>query len=88
MKKMGNLGKVGKDKITGFKGIIVGKANYLYGCTQYALAPRVLDKETGKLLETAWFDEGRIEIISDGITSEEVKGKKPGAEYNRDAPKI
>ncbi len=27
-----NFGKRAKDKITGFEGIITGKADYMYGC--------------------------------------------------------
>jgi hypothetical protein len=77
------LGKLGKDKITGFEGIVTGKAEYLYGCTQYCLVPRVSD---GKLGESQWFDEGRIEISGEGIAPSEVRGEKPGGP-NRDAPR-
>jgi hypothetical protein len=78
------LGKKGKDKITGFEGIITGRAQYLYGCDQYGITPAV-DKE-GKTKDTQWFDEGRIEIIGMGITAQAVKADKPGGP-NRDAPK-
>jgi hypothetical protein len=80
---MENLGKEGRDKITGYKGIIVGMIIYLFGCVQYGLAPKV-DKN-GKMGDTNWFDAGRIEIIGDGITPKSVRGKKPGG-VNRDAP--
>lgn len=85
---MEDLGKLGRDKITGFEGIIVGYAVYLFGCNTYALAPRTFNKETGKRPETEWFDDGRIEIIGEGVSVEEVKGDKPGAEFNFDSPKI
>ena len=78
---MKNLGKEAKDKITGFEGIIIGKINYLFGCAQYGIAPRV--KEDGKVNDTNWFDEGRIEIIGNGIAPEEVKVEKNGG-VNRD----
>jgi len=78
------LGQKGKDKITGFKGIITGRAQYLYGCDQYGLNPEV-DKD-GKIGEIHWFDEGRIEIIGKGISADKVKSDKPGGP-NRDAPR-
>lgn len=85
---MQNLGKKAKDKITGFEGIIIGKIIYLFGCHQYGIAPQGYDKEKGTRFETQWFDEGRIEIIGDGITAEEVKSKSgDGPDFNFDSPK-
>ena len=73
------LGKLGRDKVTGFEGIIVAKGIHLFGSDTYAPSPKVKDGE-GKLRLGQWFDVGRIEIIDDGITAEEVKGDKPGGE--------
>ncbi len=69
-----NLGQEAQDRVTGFVGIITGKAEYIYGCDQYCLVPKEKD---GKF-EAHWFDEGRIEIIGRGILPEEIKGEKPG----------
>ncbi len=69
------LGKKGKDRVTGFEGIIVGYTKYLFGCDCYGLAP--LAKE-GKVNDTAWFDAGRIEIIGDGVDPSTVQADKPG----------
>ena len=80
---MKNLGKEAKDKITGFEGIIIGKINYLFGCAQYGIAPKSKD---GKVKDTNWFDEGRVEIIGNGIAPEEVKVEKNGG-VNRDCPR-
>ena len=80
---MNNLGKKAKDKITGFEGIIISKITYLYGCAQYGLAPEVRD---GKVGDTNYFDDGRIEIIGHGVTAQEVQGERPGG-VNRDCPK-
>jgi hypothetical protein len=74
---MENLGKLGRDKITGFEGIIVGKGTFLFGCNTYSLAPKAKD---GVFHESHTFDVGRIEIIGEGITAEEVKSEKPGGE--------
>jgi len=83
------LGKLGRDKITGFEGIITGHAKHLYGCDNYGLTPTV-DKD-GKLKDSCWFDEGRIEIIGDGVNPADVTAEKNGAGTNptnhRDNPK-
>lgn len=78
------LGKEAVDKITGFKGIIIGRIEYMFGCAQYGLSPKVGDD--GKTLSTEWFDEGRIEIVGNGIAPEEVQVEKRGG-VNRDCPK-
>jgi len=80
---MKNLGKEAKDKITGFDGIIIGKINYLFGCSQYGISPKCVD---GKVNGTEWFDEGRVEVIGNGIAPKEVKVEKNGG-VNRDCPR-
>lgn len=79
------LGKKAKDKITGFEGIIIGRAEHLFGCCTYGLAPQVYDNEKSKRGETEWFDEGRIEIVSEGINPQEVTVEKNGCD-KRDHP--
>jgi hypothetical protein len=78
------LGKQVRDKITGFEGICTGRAEYLYGCTQFSIVPKA-KMEEGKLGETYWFDEGRVEVTGEGIKAEQVTAEKPGGP-NRDAP--
>jgi hypothetical protein len=77
------LGQKAKDEITGFWGIITGRAQYLYGCDQYCIVPPV-DKE-GKIGKAEWFDEGRIKIISIGVDARDVTVEKPGGPQ-RDMP--
>lgn len=78
------LGKEVRDKITGYSGILVGEATYLFGCRQYGVVPKV--DTDGKIRDTQWFDEGRVEEIGRGILPEEVMVKKNGG-INRDEPK-
>ena len=78
------LGKKGKDQITGFTGIITGSASYLYGCDQYCLTPCVT--KDGKITEGEWFDEGRIKITGKGVLAESVEAEKPGGPQ-RDMPR-
>jgi hypothetical protein len=54
------LGKKGKDVITGFEGVIIGKVKYLTGCNQYLLSGPSLN---GKVGESNWFDTDRVEIL-------------------------
>ena len=70
------LGKEYEDKITGFSGIATGKAQYLTGCDQVCLKPKV-DKD-GKMQDAQWFDDGEIKLIGKGITAKEVKGSSNG----------
>jgi len=56
---MVNLGDKVKDKITGFKGIVTGKANYLFGCTQCLIAPTMKGKSA---TDATWIDEQRLDV--------------------------
>jgi hypothetical protein len=72
------MGKKAKDKITGFEGIITSKHIYLTGCNQYGIQPSV-DKD-GKVPEKNYFDEGRIEITGEGISSKSVTAEQNGCD--------
>ena len=87
------LGLEGKDKISGFSGIIIARIEHLTGCNVYWLAPNKLGPE-GKKLDSESFDEERIEIIGKGIAPEDVnpkpvKGKvpRPGADNLKTPPR-
>lgn len=71
------LGKRAKDKITGFEGVLVARCQFLTGCNRYCIQPTEL--KDGKPIESIYFDEDQIEILSDGIAPKNVSGKKPGA---------
>lgn len=65
-----DLGDQVRDKVTGFKGIVTGKAQYLTGCKQVLVTPKV--GEDGKYLDACWLDVDRVEIIGKGIVQIEV----------------
>lgn len=46
--------------ITGFKGCVTGRSDFLTGCNQYLVTPPV-DKD-GKHVEAMWFDEHALKI--------------------------
>ena len=52
------MGSTAKDLITGFEGIVTGRAEYITGCDQYLLQPKVKD---GAHVEGRWFDDNRLE---------------------------
>ena len=76
------LGNNYKDRITGFAGVATGHVRYITGCNQVLLAPTV-DKE-GKLRESQWFDEQRLEAL-DGATIVLENSGTPGPD--KAAPK-
>lgn len=56
------LGHTYQDLISGFTGIATGYVQYITGCNQVLLCPRV--KEDGSSLGAEWFDEQRLRRIS------------------------
>lgn len=48
-----------KDKVTGFRGEILGRVEYTTGCRQYLIQPGVDDN--GAWVESHWLDEGRLQ---------------------------
>jgi hypothetical protein len=51
-------GTTATDRVTGFKGVIVGRCDYLTGCRQYLLQPS--GTATDKKPDPHWFDEERL----------------------------
>lgn len=59
-----DLGDRVKDIITGFEGIVTGKCQYITGCDQVLVQPRV--KDDGSKAEGGWFDSDRCTVINAG----------------------
>lgn len=57
-----DLGTCVKDRVTGFKGTITARIEYLNGCLQYCIESK-LDKE-GKIQKHQYIDEGQLKFIS------------------------
>ena len=73
------MGKEVKDIVTGYTGIVTGKITWLFGCHQFNVLPKAA--EDGTMKDGQWFDEGRLQILSDGIRPQEVvadTGKRGG----------
>lgn len=56
------LGDKVKDLITSFSGLATGRTEFLYGCARILIEPESLSKD-GKPVESAWFDEQRVESV-------------------------
>ncbi len=52
------LGIKVKDVISGFSGVITGRAQHITGCNTYGVNPQKVVE--GKIQEVQWFDEQRI----------------------------
>jgi hypothetical protein len=66
------LGATYKDRITGFKGVATGYAQYISGCHQALLAPKAGT-------DSQWIDEQRLERVgSSRVTLD--NSKTPGCD--------
>lgn len=70
---------IAQDKITGFKGVVTGHADYITGCDQYLIQPGVKD---GEWKEARWFDEGRLVVVDADVPVRffDVQAEKNGAD--------
>ena len=60
-----NLGDVVKDKITGYKGVVVCRSQWIHGCNTYGVTSQEL--RDGKPLERQHFDEPQLEVVKDRV---------------------
>jgi len=77
------LGQEVKDKITGFVGIIVSRAEHLTGCNRYGVQSRKLKSPT-ETAEWVWFDEHQLIFKGKGLTLELEQKQKPGGPSKND----
>ena len=59
---MAKLGDRVKDKVTGFKGVVVAAHNYLNGCTRLTVQPKL--SKDGKMPQTECFDEPQLMVLT------------------------
>lgn len=78
MKFEAKLGKKVQAQISGFKGIITARTEYLHNCVRVEVTPEGLDKED-KPREGKWFDEGEL-----GFQVESTGGPERSVAPSRD----
>lgn len=69
------LGSEAKDIITGYKGIVTGRAQHLTGCNTYGVTSQKLSSD-GKET-TLWFDENRLKVAKEDVVK--LHSKNVGA---------
>jgi hypothetical protein len=88
------LGVTIEDSITGFTGIVTARCEYITGCHQLLVQPRV--KNNGDFVESRWFDEDRCkQLPGDGVEVgysallEKMKRTtvNPGSGFDKPAPR-
>ena len=65
------LGDIAKDEISGFKGVVVARTQWLHGCDRLTLAPQ--ETHEGKVLDMQSFDIGQCELVKKAKTKAEPK---------------
>jgi len=55
-----------KDQVTGFSGHVLGRSQWITGCNQYLVVPK-LGKD-GKYPNGQWFDENRLAPFGKNVT--------------------
>ncbi len=58
------FGDVARDRVSGFKGEVIGRSDYSTGCKQICVQPSA--KEDGDWRDGKWFDEERLELVGVG----------------------
>ena len=75
---MEQFGAIGRDRVTGFRGRIIGRCQYMTGCDQWLLSPEVSD--AGEFRVSQWFDLQRIEVLPDKTLRLPPAPETPGAD--------
>lgn len=76
------LGRSYEDKITGFVGVATGYVEYITGCNQALLQPKV--GVDGAYKDSMWFDQQRLTVLDEDVIVLD-NGKTPGSD--KAAPK-
>lgn len=64
------LGNKVKDIVTGYEGIAVSKVEYLNGCVQYCVKPKI--DADGKMPEGQYIDVQQLRFVESGLEELEI----------------
>ncbi len=70
-----DLGVQVKDSITGYRGTITARCEYITGCAQYLVQP-VLNKDEA-FVEPKWLDEDRLMLLRAPVQTVDVERAGP-----------
>jgi hypothetical protein len=74
------LGDRVKDKISGFEGVATGIADYISGCRQIAVSPKV--SADNKLEDGRWFDDDRLDVMEKQAVTLKDRKRDGGPQSN------
>lgn len=81
------LGSKVKDPVTGFKGIVTSRTEYMNGCIRYGVTPK---GDGSTCPDAVWLDEEQITVIVPrDVTAERLArtgGPRPAPRRAKDAP--
>lgn len=86
MSKRIGLGDVARDRITGFEGVVIARAEWLTNCVRLTLQPKGL-KEDGSTKTCESFDEPSLELVAAANPPPEERkagGPMPAASRRKD----
>lgn len=83
---MFKLGVKVTDSVTGFSGTITARVEYLNGCRQYGVAPRI--SNDGKKPDSEYFDEERLFLGAAVTRKEDDQMVAPPGGVMSDRPKF
>ena len=67
MEKEIKLGVRIKDRVTGFEGIVTARVEYLNGCIQYCITPKMGEDKEAKMPAGEYVDVGQVTYVNEGI---------------------
>lgn len=79
------IGDVAKDRVTGFKGVVIGRTEWLNGCARLGLQSQSL--KDGSPIDAVWFDENQLELVKRSVVKpvqKETGGPRPAPMRARD----
>lgn len=66
------IGKVVRDKVTGYQGVVTGRTTWLNGCARVIVQSQ--DLHDGKPIDSQWFDQPQVVLV-------DTKGVKRGSPH-------
>jgi hypothetical protein len=58
-----SLGDTVVHRITGFRGVVIGRTDWLDGLNTYGIQSTLLDMQKGTPADPAWFNEGALDAV-------------------------
>lgn len=72
-----------QDTVSGLEGIINGRVEWINGCKQYSVQPRVKKDDPSKKPDSWWIDEAQLEELADANNPITIDKKGTGGPYSR-----